>query len=201
MALVVFLLAVAPGDHRWWLIGASIFTLHAAHVPYWYAGIMHWHYVFETSVLWLLIFGGVTAAMFQGWQTIERPLMPLWWGAVVLAAMLPTFVPLQPLWGSSRLNDGVDSIAFSRKKYLNLAVIVRKYVKERPALVLIEHDTSQQHIDYVANSPDLGRNVIYGRKRPDGRSLAEIAELFPQRAVYVYQPSRGKLRLISKRAP
>jgi len=201
MAFVVFLMAVAPRDGRWWLIGASILTLHAAHVPYWYVGIMHWHYVFETAVPWLLIFGGATAALCHGWQAIERPLMPVWWGAVVLAAMLPTFVPLQPLWGRSRLNDGVDSIVYSRKKYLSLAVIVRKYVQERPALVLIEHDTSQQHIDYVANSPGLERDVIYGRKRPQGRSLVEIARLFPERAVYVYQPSQRRLRLISKPAP
>src|SRR5690606_28082816 len=48
-AAVVLLLSLRGRlDRRWLLIAAAIISLHAVHVPYWYDGIMHYHYVFES---------------------------------------------------------------------------------------------------------------------------------------------------------
>lgn len=195
MALVVVLAAVVKAEGRWWLIVASIVTLHAAHVPYWFDGIMHWHYVFETAVLWLLIFAGATAALFAGWSKLGRPLMPLWWGLVVAAAMLPTFVAVQPFWSPSRIGNQIENIAYSRKKYMTLLIKISRVVRDRPALVLIEHDAREQHIDYVANSPDLQQDVLLARWRGD-RSLEEIARLFPQRSIYVFEADSSMLQRV-----
>src|SRR5271155_19137 len=38
------------------LIAASVVSLHVVHVPYWFVGIMGWHYVLETAPLLLLLF-------------------------------------------------------------------------------------------------------------------------------------------------
>ncbi|MCA9007263.1 MAG: glycosyltransferase family 39 protein, partial [Planctomycetaceae bacterium] len=48
LAGLIFLITEYRRWTRWWLIFASIVSLHVVHIPYWYDGIMHWHYVFET---------------------------------------------------------------------------------------------------------------------------------------------------------
>ena len=63
-------------DWRWWLIFASIVSLFAVHVPYWFDGMFHWHYVFETGPLWCLVLAAGTDTVCRSWLSAERPRMP-----------------------------------------------------------------------------------------------------------------------------
>ncbi|MBX3440450.1 MAG: hypothetical protein KF861_23370, partial [Planctomycetaceae bacterium] len=60
MTAVIVLLTVDLWSGDWRLIIASILSLHVVHIPYWFEGIMGWHYVFESAPFWLLLFAGTT---------------------------------------------------------------------------------------------------------------------------------------------
>src|SRR5690606_22288926 len=117
LAGLLFLITECRRWSRWWLIFASIVSLHVVHIPYWYDGIMHWHYVFETGPLWALIFARVTQTLFRIWHQLKRPLMCWLWAAMILIAFATNLIAVPPLWTVSKLEIVVNNVAFSRLKH------------------------------------------------------------------------------------
>lgn len=193
-----FFIYVVWTDRRWWLIPASIVSLHAVHVPYWYDGIMHYHYVFESGLLWILMFAGVTGAFVRGWRVTERPLMSLWWFGMTAAAIVPTYFAAGPFWPQSRLDNAVQTVAYPRRQYDQFHKLVAANIRNRPALVLIDHADSEPHLDYVSNDPTFDAEILFGRLRPGGRSLDEIASLFPERSIYVFDLQTKVLKAVPR---
>lgn len=197
MGGIVFLVLLPGQPPRWRLITAAVLLLHLAYVPYWFDGIMHWHYVFESGPLLLLMFAGASGWLVTGWRRRGRRLMPLWWGTVVVAAMVTDYTACDSVWPISRLRAGVDEVAFSRLKYAAFRKQVDRYVTERPALVVIDPDPTDRHIDYVVNRPDLNADILYGRMPRDTRELARIPRLFPRRTCYIYHVARHRFERMS----
>ena len=184
---VLFVFLVPWSDAHWWFIPLGILSLHAVHVPYWFVGIMNWHYVFESAILLLLMFAGASVAAIERWAARERNAMPLWWMLLIAVALATAYIPLRPFWTVSRLENGIGEVAFSRLKYPRFNEAVAQLVQERPALVLIEHDPADRHIDFVSNDPALQSNVLLGRWRPESVPLERIRQAFPDRAIYLYR--------------
>ncbi|MEQ9067999.1 MAG: hypothetical protein RLO18_14800, partial [Gimesia chilikensis] len=195
LAALVFVLTEWKQWSRWWLVFASIISLHVVHIPYWYDGIMHWHYVFETGPLWALIFARATQTLFRIWQQIERPLMSVLWLAMMLAAFLTNLTVLPPLWGVSKLEIIVSNVAFSRLKHFQFQQMLNHHPQiKRPALMLIAHDPHDRHIDYVINSPDLKQQeILTGRYLPAQYPPARVQQIFPQRTLYLYDAKQNRL--------
>lgn len=193
MGTVAFFAVAGRWDRRAWLIPAAIVSLHLVHVPYWFSGIMHWHYVFETGPLWLLLLAVATAGLFRHWQRVRRPWMPLWWSAVIIAALLTSFTSPEPLWGLPRLQAGIQEVAFSRKKYAAFERFIEQQVEMRPALVLVDADPADRHINYVVNDPRLDAEVLFGHFRPGETDVSQVANAFPNRSIYLYR-ERGNQR-------
>lgn len=193
MGGIVFVFGGRRLDGRWWLIAAAIVSLHAAHVPYWYDGILHWHYVFESGPLWTLVFAAATGLLFTAWHSANRPWMPGWWTGIISAALLVTYVSAEPFWAPSRIAIGIDQFAFSRRQYALFDELVERAVTSRPALVLIGPDARDRHIDYVVNDPALESDVLFGRYEPDRMPLAEIVRSFPDRTVYLFREDEWQL--------
>ena len=202
VSLSVFLAAVsASKDRRWLLVLASILSLHAVHVPYWFDGIMHWHYVFESGPLWCLIAAEATGILVGLFRRHERFWMPLWWGLAVTTAVLVNQIELSPFWPVSRVEAGVHELAFSRLRYADFQHRVAIEVTQRPALVLVRHDPADRHIDYVSNHPSLTGPLLIGRLPADAVTTeAETLQLarvaFPDRAIYVWE---AKTRRVQRR--
>lgn len=201
MATIVILIGGTRLGGRWWLILAAILSLHAAHIPYWYAGIMEWHYVFETGPLLCLAFAASTWILFTNWTEQRRSLMRIWWAACVVASMLVTFTNIDPLWLRSRLANAILETSFSRLKYHDFHELIENQVTERPALVLVQHDPSDIHIDYVTNDPGLDSEIIFGRidsdklftvDQPRDRDIAVKVN----RKVYVFRANEWRLYLV-----
>lgn len=196
---------------RWWLIPASIVTLHLAHVPYWYDGILHWHYVFETGVLWCLVASGATLILIRAFRSMERPGMSLWWGAVLLISVTINNVSVSPFWTASRLDAGTSEFAFARWKQFAIRSVVEQTVTETPALVLIRHDPSDLHNDYVSNHPSLTGPILYGRlpiseaagtprlSDEETRVVRAVVNAFPDRSIYVLDAVNGRVSQITSR--
>ena len=141
----------------------------------------------------MLVFAGATQTLLTGWIASNRPWMPLWWTGVVLASLLTTYVASDPFWPRSRLRAGVEEVAFSRMRYAAFQTMIDRQVTRRPALVLVEPDPDDRHIDFVVNGPDLRADVLYGRFRPEDMGLHEILRLFPDRAIYVFRAEQRQL--------
>ena len=168
MAFVVFAGTGSGQDKRWWLILAAILSLHAVHIPYWYDGIMHWHYVFESGPLLLLVLASATQTFVRDVNQRNRSWLVTWWGAVIGAAVFVNWVSFPPFWSPSRVEAGLNELAFARQKYYAFQETIRRSVTEKPAIVLIEPDPSDRHIDFVVNAPSLDAEILLGRFRPSG---------------------------------
>ena len=196
---------------RWWLIPASIVTLHLAHVPYWYGGILDWHYVFESGVLWCLVAAAATLILIRTFRSMKCPGMSLWWGAVLLISVAVNNVSVSPFWTVSRLDAGINQFAFARMKQFAIRSVVEQTVTEIPALVLIRHDPSDRHNDYVSNHPSLTGPILYGRlpiseaagtprlSDEETRVVRAAVNAFPDRSIYVLDAVNGRVSQISSR--
>ncbi|RPI82094.1 MAG: hypothetical protein EHM42_09865, partial [Planctomycetaceae bacterium] len=169
---------------------ASIVSLHLAHVPYWYDGIFHFHYVFETLPLWLLFLAAAGSSAVSGWNAAGRGWISRWCVAGLAAATAVNYTTEQGFWGAPFL-DASNQSMFARQKYQSFRNRVASEVKQRPALVLVEPDPSDRHIDYVVNDPPLTGDVLVGRYLPDRYTADEIREFWPDRTVYIYRVRAG----------
>jgi Dolichyl-phosphate-mannose-protein mannosyltransferase len=201
MAAVVFLLHRHHDEPRWWLVAAAIVSVQAVHVPYWFVGMLDYHYVFETGPLLLLVFARSTQLLWLHWNASRRPLMPLWWGLAAATALLTAYFPLPPFWTSPRIDRPLTEIAFSKRQYLAANQFLRKQIpdEDRPALVLIEPDEAQFHFEYITNDPDLSRQaIVRARYRPGRTSITDVLRAFPERTVYSWNMKTGEFRQLRK---
>ena len=185
-------------DGRWWLILAAIFSLHAVHIPYWYDGIFHWHYVFESGILWCLVAAAAAQLLVTYFANAERPWMAAWVGLLLVASVVTNNVAIPPFQGVSRLDVGISQLAFSRVRYFQFQQLLSQRVTELPALVLVRHDPADRHIDYVTNHPSLTEPLLIGRLPADATTSEEetatmAAEAFPDRSHFVFDAATGRL--------
>lgn len=193
LGLVPLSLALAGGFVLWrrlpwetWLVLAAIVSLHAVHIPYWYVGIEHYHYVFESGPLWLLWTAVASVVATRTWREGRRGWTAVWWGAVLAAAVALNWTVNGGVW-SAPLPRAVTEIKFARSKHGQFKSLVARQAEPLPALVLVEADPTDRHIDYVTNSPDLAGPVVIGRYISDVVPLADVKRLFPDRTVFLYR--------------
>lgn len=189
-ALFLFLLTPRQGDGRWWLIGCSIATLHLVHIPYWFSGIMGWHYVFETAPLWILLFAEVTRRLFVQWSLSGRWMMKFCWLTFTLLAVILNLWTIEPLW-PARLDRGVVELQFPRERYANFREQIELLRGNREAMVFVIPDLSDVSMDYVTNPPQLTGPVLIGRVA-NREQVQELAPLFPERAIIVFDAKQRK---------
>ena len=197
--LIGFLLGAVPLPGRRWLpIVLAIASLHLAHVPYWYAGIMNWHYVFESGPLWCLLVAGVTVGLWQMARRVGRPGLALAWTGLLLVSPMTSYQAFDPVWSPSRIGLAVGEVGFARKRHDEFRSLVSQRVKEDRALVLVDPDPADRHIDFVVNEPMLDAAVLVGRYVPKLVPLSEVLRTFPERRVFVYDARTGRLREVRR---
>lgn len=195
MSTAICLGSLHRWDRRWRLVIAAILSLHACHVPYWYVGIMGWHYVFETAPLWCLLLAGATSALVTTWRRDRRRSLILWW-LVVLSVSVAGVYAL-PGEKKPRISAGIGSLAYPRRQHADARRWIEQQVDRRPALVLLDQKSMEDsHLDLVVNEPDLHSDVLLGRFRPGVTDLNAICRDFPDRTVYVANPERRTIRRI-----
>ncbi len=197
LSTIIVLGAWRRVDRRWLAIGLAILSLHAIHVPYWYAGIMGWHYVFETAPLWCLLLGLATDLLFREWRFSGRWLMPGWWALLLAISLAGNYLPARFLFLNTldipRVSVGIGTIQFPRRQYAEFDHWLQSAATSRPAIILIELDPDDQHVDYVVNSPGLSDPLLRARYRRGVTDIAAVADAFPDRVVYVCDPRRKSI--------
>ena len=172
------------------LLGAANFTF--------YAGIMGWHYVFESGPLWCLLVAGVTVGLWQVARRVGRPGLALAWTGLLLVSPMTSYQSFDPVWSPSRIGLAVGEVGFARKQHEEFRNRVRQRVKEDRALVLVDPDPADRHIDFVVNEPTLDAAVLVGRYVPKLVPLSEVLRTFPERRVFVYDARTGRLREVRR---
>lgn len=204
MASVVVSGTILRCDRRWIPIALAIFSLHAIHIPYWYSGIMGWHYVFESAPLWCLLLGLASDLLIRDWRANGRWLMPIWWTVLLAITLCGTYFPARQMGltkaGIPRIMNPISTIRFPRRAYAEFDRWLRTTVTQVPALVLIQVDPDDQHMDYVVNSPDLNDRILRGRYRPGTTDLQSVISAFPDRSIYLCDPKRQKIELLKAKS-
>ncbi|MCA9027907.1 MAG: hypothetical protein KDA86_22045 [Planctomycetaceae bacterium] len=195
---MVFLITIPRWSSDWWLIAAAIVSLHAVHIPYWFEGIMGWHYVFESAPFWLLLSAGVLDRLQRDWSATDHPWMPIWGLSLVAMSVLVNLVTIVPLW-PARIDVGIAEVGFSRQRYAAFNQTVQQFTGGRRALVLVQTDPSDRHMDYVVNDPGLQNQVLFGRFRSDATDVGEVIKLFPDRDLWKINAATGEVTLLARR--
>jgi hypothetical protein len=177
------------------LIVASIASLHVAHLPYWFEGIMGWHYVFESAPLWGIVLGAVTADFARWAREAGFPALRWWWGAMLLTSLGVSWVSVPALW-TGRIERGLGEVAFSRMRYERFDQMILDQVTA-PAIVFIRHNPDEEHIDYVNNLPQLEGPILKARAPEKEFDLRRAAGMFPDREAWLFDVASGKLRKLS----
>lgn len=199
LGLIPLTMALVAGL-AWWpeitwgtrLVFGGILSLHAAHIPYWFVGMHNFHYVFESGPLWLLWVGAVSVQGFRLWDSEGRRGLAVWWLTLLIVSVTINDVVRSGLW-STPLDAGIAEVRFAREKYGRFRNVIASGVHPRPALVLIDEDPADRHLDYVVNDPALQNEVLFARDLPAIVPLAEVQRLFPDRALFRYHVASGEL--------
>ena len=181
----------------WRLVLAAVISLHLVHIPYWFEGIMGWHYVFESAPLLLLLLAEATRQIKGAWRNAGVLGMVVWWNGLMAIAVAVNLTTVPPLWPGA-LRDGLAELGFSRRKYAEVETLFRDASGGRPTVIFIEPDPSDRHIDYVYNTPDLQGPILRARYRPDRDRLEELVALFPDREPFLFRAASGELRRIPR---
>lgn len=178
-----------------WLILAGIISLHVAHVPYWFVGIMNWHYVFESAPLWCLWFALVSSDLMSGWRLEGRRVMTGWWFGLLLIAGLTSYVPVAGVWNGCRVDAAIGEILYPRRRYAAFADRLNSLSVDR-GLILIEGDPADRSFDLVVNTPEFRDRFIRGRLLPNQTQIAKLRAEFPDRQVIIYQVRTGQFERV-----
>ncbi|MEZ6059762.1 MAG: glycosyltransferase family 39 protein [Planctomycetaceae bacterium] len=183
------------------LLACSVISLHLVHIPYWFDGIMHWHYVFETAPLLLLLTGiGLTYAV----DILKRQLPPkpaiAWMLCFIASALLPDWVSVPEVWGTSKVDAAVSELAYSRIRMKQFQNVVGDDAVAKPALILVDETGTDFQLSYIVNPPDYSGPVLVCRMPESPEEIDDLQAAFADRRVYVFDPVAFSLTEVPARS-
>ena len=148
---------------------------------------MNWHYVFESAPLWCLLVAGVTVGLWQMARRVGRPGLALAWTGLLLVTPMTSYLSFDPVWSPSVVGLAVREVGFARTRHAEFLDLVSQRVAGRStALVLVNPDPADRHIDLVVNEPMLDTPVLVGRYVPKLVPMSKVLKTFPDRRVFVF---------------
>lgn len=178
------------------LLGASIISLNLTHIPYWLDGMLGHHYVLESGALWILLFAIISRQVLDLSFQRKRFLPALWWSIFVLCCLVMNLFPVGPR-GQSRLAAGWVPFLRSTAGYRAFESTIKDTPLKLPALILVRPTEADLHALYVRNEPPFDADILIGMESPQQYSLEEVASLFPERHLYLYDSATRSLQLRS----
>lgn len=187
-------------DSRLSLLLCSVFSLHLVHVPYWYDGILHWHYVFESAPLLLML----TAVGLRNVSETLRPLrtgvmVRMWLFSLVSASLIPNWVDTdsKSFWGPSRVTQAISEQCFSRVRFEQFRRLTHSTRVQHPCLVIVDESQSDVQLSYIINPPDLTGSVLVCRMPATEMEEMELHRFFPDRTLYKFNPQEFVLTRVT----
>ena len=189
-----FCVSAGSGTTGLRLVAATIVSLHVAHIPYWYDGILHWHYVFETCPLLLILAaGGLQNTMDVLTRSIRRPVAFSWISLFLAAVLTPNWLDAESLWGTSRVTQAIGEQSFSRVRYELFRRLTESPAVKHPCLILVDERHSDPQLSYIVNPPDYRGAVLTCRYPEEPAGLQDLRKAFPDRMLYIFDPETFSL--------
>ena len=196
MVPLLMFLVVAMGkalrgsqDIRLRLLWLSVISLHAVHVPYWFDGIMHWHYVFESAPVLLMLCATGAAVSWDYLSSRLNARTAFVWVIVLLASgWLPGWLTVDGAWGASKVKLAVGELAFSKVRMDQFQWLIHSSGVLKPALILVDESDSDPQLSFIINPPDLRGDVLVCRLPQQKDTLAELKSAFADREFYRFDP-------------
>jgi hypothetical protein len=180
---------IASGRTMFGLMAAAVVTLHLAHVPYWYAGIMDWHYVFETAPLLLMLTGcGVVYAVRVLRHYVRRRIAVGWCVLFVAVSLFPGWFSGGPFDETSKVESAVQQLGFSRVRFDYFNTVTDSSQIQKPALILVEEEGADPQLSFIINDPDYDSEVLVCRHPMKMEQVQQLAEFFSDRTLYSFDP-------------
>jgi hypothetical protein len=178
------------------LLLAALISLHAVHIPYWYDGILHWHYVFETAPLLLLLAAaGLQSVQQILMQRFSRRTAVAWTLLLPIASLVPSWLSAESLWGPSRISQAVSEQAYSRVRIAAFQQIAAKVADKGPCLLLVDETGTDQQLSYIINPPDYQAPALVCRLPQTPAEQRQLASAFPDRRLYTVQVQLPDLQI------
>lgn len=175
---------------------ASVFCLHLVHIPYWYAGIMEWHYVFETAPLILLLAGFGLASFHEWLKVITIPkLASAWLVMLVICTLLPAWFSSTEVLGDSKVDLWINQTAYSRRRMAEFRLAADQVASEGPVLVLVDESNTDPQLSFIINPPNYEGPVIVCRLPQTKKQLVSIVKHFDDRRLYYFDASQQPVHL------
>ena len=195
IAAIPSCIPIRGADRRLTLLLCSVLCLHIVHIPYWYVGILHWHYVFETAPLLLIL----SAVGMKNTFEVLRPFVSarwivLWLLALVLSSLLPNWLDAESFWGPSQVSLAVGEQSFSRVRFEQFRRLTKSSAVRHPCLIMVDEKDSDPQLSYIVNPPDLTGDVLVCRKPAHDSEVSELKAAFPDRVLYEFNPRTFELR-------
>lgn len=179
----------ASGRTMFGLMAAAVATLHLVHVPYWYAGIMDWHYVFETAPLLLMLTGcGVVYAVRVLRHYVRRRIAVGWCVLFVAVSLFPGWFSGGPFDETSKVESAVQQLGFSRVRFDYFNSVTDSSQIQKPALILVEEEGADPQLSFIINDPDYDSEVLVCRHPMKMEQVQQLAEFFSDRTLYSFDP-------------
>jgi hypothetical protein len=157
----------------------SILSLTAAHIPFFYEGILGFSYIAEAVPFVLILMGGTLASA-------QTSLMGRRWAGSIVGGGFVTaiaYVSLSSTLPSSR--DPGSELVYPRIQAARRLARERAMVGSTPALILYDVDrTADLHTSWVYNDPPLTGSILraWALDRAD-----DLMKAFPDRSVYLFK--------------
>jgi hypothetical protein len=179
------------------LLVCSILSLHLLHIPYWYDGILHWHYVFETAPLLLMLSTFGLKNSFEVLRPFVGPRwISIWLLALVTSSLLPNWLDADSLWGPSRVSLAVGEQSYSRVRFEQFRRLTNSPSVRHPCLIMVDEQGSDPQLSYIVNPPDLEGDTLVCRKPLRTSEIGELQAAFPGRKLYEFNPETFELQAV-----
>ncbi|MCA9035800.1 MAG: glycosyltransferase family 39 protein [Planctomycetaceae bacterium] len=176
-------------DTRVLLLLGAVLSLHLVHVPYWYDGIMGWHYVFETAPLLLMICAIGVAESVDYLSAQMSPFRAgIWATSLIIVGWLPGWVNQEAGWGRAKVVQAVNQLAYSRKRLQQFQWQVESAEIRKPALILVDENGADPQLSYIINPPDFQSEALVCRLPETAEQLHDLRQKFPGRQCYRFDP-------------
>lgn len=177
---------------------AAVICLHLVHIPYWFTGIMHWHYVFETAPLVLiLVAAGLASVAPTVAHLTSRRAATTWLTCFIAASLMPGWISSEVTWGSSRVASATSELAWSRTHFELFNRLTAADNVMKPALVLVDESQSDPQLSYIINDPEYLSDVLVARLPSTDEEIRQLQEHFSDRTLYQFTPESFSLTPIT----
>ena len=163
------------------------------HVPYWFDGILHWHYVFETAPLLLIL---ATAGFATAKPLLDHGigrLGALWIGVFILSSLLPAWFRMPVFDNESKVSAAISEQSFSRIRFAHFQRLTTSDMITKPALVMVDEEGTDPQLSYIINPGDYDSEVLVCRLPTSDEDVNKLSNHYNDRTLYVFSPQELSL--------